>query len=76
MLRLSEHARHAAEDESIPRPAILRIVREGVPRSKDVTTHSNRQIGINFEGKRHRRTWLRAKVGWRDNYVVITVHTL
>ncbi|HTD35665.1 MAG TPA: hypothetical protein VK665_18590, partial [Candidatus Elarobacter sp.] len=45
LLRISSHARRAADDDSIPE------VRRG-------------------------GGWLRAKVGWRHQYVVATVHTL
>ena len=76
LLALSAHAARAAKDDSIPSGAIRRVVREGIPRSKDVTTDENRQIGINFEGKRRGGGWLRAKVTWRDAYVVATVHAL
>ncbi|HEX3463186.1 MAG TPA: hypothetical protein VHS78_03920 [Candidatus Elarobacter sp.] len=75
-LRISSHARRAADDDSIPDAAIMRVVRQGVPRSKDITRETRRQIGINFEGKRRRGGWLRAKVGWLDRYIVATVHAL
>jgi hypothetical protein len=76
LLALSTHAAEAADDESIPRAAIRRIVRNGIPRSKDATTRDGRQIGINFEGKLRRTGWIRTKVTWRNEYIVATVHTL
>lgn len=54
----------------------MRLVHDGLPRSKDITTIGRRQIGINFEGKRRRSGWLRTKVGWSNEYVVVTVHSL
>ncbi len=65
VLQLSPHARRAAEDDSIPIPAIWRIVREGPARLKDVLPDGQRHIGINFEGKRRGGGWLRVKVSWR-----------
>lgn len=76
LLAVSAHARQAAKDDSVPMAAIRRVVRDGVPRSKDVTTEERRQIGVNFEGKRRGGGWLRAKVTWRDEYIVATVHAL
>ncbi len=76
LLRISSHARRAADDDSIPEGAIMRVVRDGVPRTKDVTNELKRQVGINFEGKRRGGGWLRAKVGWRHQYIVATVHVL
>jgi hypothetical protein len=64
------------EDESIPLPAVRRVVRDGTPRSKDVTSGERRQVGVNFEGKRRGGGWLRAKVTWNRDYLVATVHTL
>jgi hypothetical protein len=76
ILAVSRHAREAARDESIPPGAILRVVRDGVPRSKDIAQRSTRQIGINFEGKRRGSGRLRTKVSWSRRYVIATVHTL
>lgn len=75
VLGLSSHARQAARDDSIPKEAIMRVVRDGVPRWKDVLLHATRQVGINFQGKR-RGGRLRTKVSWFDEYVVVTVHAL
>jgi hypothetical protein len=55
ILAVSRHAREAARDESIPPGAILRVVRDGMPRSKDIAQRSTRQIGINFRGEAPRR---------------------
>ena len=76
VLRISGHAERAAKEESIPIPVIHGVIRSGSPRSKDISTAEGRQRGINFEGKRRTRTWVRAKVTWDDDYVVATVHTL
>jgi hypothetical protein len=73
---ISPHAAQAAIDDSIPKAAIWRIVREGFPRSKDLSTQDDRQVGINFEGKRRGGRWFRAKVTWRVEYVIATVHAL
>jgi hypothetical protein len=73
---LSQHARQAAEDDSVPEPAIWRIVREGVARSKDVLPGHVRHVGINFDGKKRGGDWVRVKVSWRVRYVVVTVHAL
>jgi hypothetical protein len=76
LLVLSDHAKRAAQDEAIPVVAVHRIVRSGIPRSKDVSRDSRRQVGINFEGKRRRGGWLQAKVTWHKRYLVATVHGL
>lgn len=73
---LSQHARQAAEDDSLPEAAIWRIVREGVARSKDVVPGDVRHVGINFEGKNRGGEWVRVKVSWLVRYVVVTVHAL
>lgn len=75
-IHLSSHADDAARDDSIPVAAIWRVIRDGVPRSKDVTRNRGRQIGINFEGKRRGGGRLRTKVTWQVRYVVATVHEL
>ena len=75
LLTISPHADLAAEDDVIAPQAVRRVVREGVPRSKDLTTETGRQIGINFEGKR-RGGWIRVKVTWLGEYIVATVHAL
>jgi hypothetical protein len=73
---LSRHARQAAKDDSIPEPAIWRIVRDGVARSKDVVAGDIRHVGINFEGKKRGGGWMRVKVSWLLRYIVVTVHAL
>jgi hypothetical protein len=73
---LSRHARQAAKDDSVPVPAIWRIVREGIARSKDVALCDVRQVGINFEGKKRGGGWVRVKVSWLLRYIVVTVHAL
>jgi hypothetical protein len=76
LIRLSPHARYEARYDSIPFAAIWRVIRDGFPRSKDVTRLDNRQLGINFEGRRRGGGWIRAKVTWELRYVVATVHAL
>ncbi len=76
LIALSGHAWRAAKDDSIPAAAIWRVVRDGMRRSKDVTTEGGRRIGINFEGKRRGGGWIRAKISWKDEYTVATVHQL
>lgn len=76
LAELSSHARRAARDDSIPVAAVWRVVREGAPRSKDTTRARDRQIGINFEGKRRGGGWIRAKMTWQIRYVIATVHAL
>jgi len=76
LLALSTHANRAANDDSIPRMALWRIVRDGIPRSKDIGGNAHRQIGINFEGKRRGGGWIRAKVTWQHEYIVATCHAL
>jgi len=73
---ISPHAREAAREDAIPIGAIWRVVREGVPRTKDVIPGDRRQIGINFEGKRRGGGWIRVKVSWLVRYVAVTVHAL
>jgi hypothetical protein len=76
VVRFSRQARQAAEDDSIPEPAIWRVINEGVPRSKDIIWYDKRQIGINFEGKRRGGGWIRVKVSWQLRYTIVTVHAL
>jgi hypothetical protein len=76
LIILSPHARRAADDDTIPAKAVWRVIREGIPRSKDVERNGGRKVGINFEGKRGRDGWLRTKVTWQRRYVVATVHAL
>jgi hypothetical protein len=76
IVRFSRHAQQAAEDDSIPQPAIWRIINEGNPRSKDITSYGKRQVGINFEGKRRGGGWIRVKVSWQVRYTIVTVHAL
>jgi hypothetical protein len=76
VIRFSAHATRAARDDSVVPAAVWRAIREGVPRSKDVTRDQKRQVGINFEGKRRGGGWIRAKVTWQVRYVVATVHAL
>jgi hypothetical protein len=73
---LSNHAWRAAADESIPKAAVWRVVREGRPSSKDISSLGFRKVGINFEGKIRGGRRIRAKVSWQLRYVVATVHTL
>jgi hypothetical protein len=73
---LSGHARQAAKDDSVPVPAIWRIVREGTARSKDIALGDVRHVGINFEGKKRGGGWVRVKVSWLLRYIVVTVHAL
>jgi hypothetical protein len=72
----SKHAERAAGDESIPEAAVWRVIRDGRPRSKDVTTFGGRKIGINFEAKVRGGRSVRVKVSWLVRYVVVTVHAL
>jgi hypothetical protein len=73
---ISQHAWQAAKDDSIPIPAIWRIVLDGVTRSKDIVPEDQRKIGINFEGKKRGGGWARVKVSWLVGYIVATVHAL
>lgn len=76
LVRLPSHADRAAKDESVPVPAIWRVIRDGIARTKDISTVDRRQIGINFEGKRRGCARIRVKVAWRDGYFVATIHEL
>jgi hypothetical protein len=73
---ISQHALRAAKDDSIPIPAIWRILRDGISRSKDIVPGDQRKIGINFEGKTRGGGWVRVKVSWLVGYVVATLHAL
>jgi hypothetical protein len=76
VLVLSPHAERAAEDDSIPLPAIRRVIRDGVARSKDILPGRHRHVGINFEGKKRGGGWIRVKVSWLVRYIVATVHAV
>jgi hypothetical protein len=76
IMRISGHAHEAAMDESVPTPAVLRVILQGVPRSKDIGQAANRFIGINFEGRIRGGRSIRVKVSWLRGYVVVTVHAL
>ena len=75
LLRLDRHAGRAARDESVPRAEIERVVLDATKLSKDLRS-SERQPGINFEGRIAGGRRLRVKVSWFVGYVVVTVHTL
>ena len=66
----------AAADDTVPTAALFRVIRQGLPRSKDIGTTNDRRPGINFEGKLPGRRWIPIKVSWRMRYVIVTVHTL
>jgi hypothetical protein len=76
VVEVSHHARLAAKDDSVPISVLWRVIRNGVPRSKDIGLDVRRQIGINFEGKKGGRGWIRVKVTWSDGYTIATVHAL
>ena len=76
LIHMPRHARRAAEDDSVPFPAVWRIIRDGSPRSKDISDVDDRQIGINFEGKRRGGGWIRVKVAWLNEYYIATVHAV
>jgi len=75
LIRLTEHAKEAAEDEGIARELIWRTIRCGRVRSKDSAEDDGRQIGLNFEAEADDRA-IRVKVSWKARYFVPTVHTL
>lgn len=75
LIRLTEHAKEAAEDEGIARELIWRAIRYGRVRSKDCSEDRGRQIGLNFEAELDARS-IRVKVSWKARYFVPTVHTL
>jgi hypothetical protein len=76
VIELSQHAERAAADDTVPTAALFRVIRQGLPRSKDIGMTDDRRPGINFEGKLPGRRWIRIKVSWRMRYVIVTVHTL
>jgi len=75
VIEISAHADRAAADDSVPSAAMFRVIRQGIPRSKDIG-NTDRWAGINFEGRLRSGRWIRIKVSWRMGYVVVTVHTL
>jgi len=75
IMEISDHADQAAADDAVPSAAMFRVIRQGVPRSKDVGGAS-RRIGINFEGKLRGGRRIRIKVSWQMRYVIVTVHAL
>jgi hypothetical protein len=75
LIRLTEHAKEAAEDEGIARELIWRTIRYGRVRSKDCAEDHGRQVGLNVEAEADDRS-IRVKVSWKARYFVPTVHTL
>ena len=76
LIRLTVHARDAAEDEAIDREEIWNAVRSGTARSKDRDPAHERQVGVNFETVTHDGRRIRVKVSWDLRYFIATVHTV
>ena len=76
LLKLTVHAAAEADDEMIPYSAVKNLATHGNAVSKDVNDEGERQIGINFEGAVPSRRRARAKIGWEERYLIITVHTI
>jgi len=76
LVEFPHHAARAAEDDAVPIKEILRVLRDGRARSKDVENMRKRQMGINFEGKIRGGRCIRAKVSWFRGYFIVTVHRL
>ncbi len=69
--------REEAEKEKIPLVAVLETILVETPVSKDLPRNSSKRIpGINFEHKIADGRWIRTKVAWVNNFLVITVHTI
>lgn len=75
LIRLTDHAERACDDESVAEELVWEVVQRGKARSKDVDACGGRQIGLNFDGQADRRR-IRVKVSWQMRYFVATVHTL
>jgi hypothetical protein len=76
LIRLTEHAKEAAQDEGIAHEWIWRTIRHGKARSKDCHEDFGRQIGLNLEAEADGRRIIRVKVSWRARYFIATVHTV
>jgi hypothetical protein len=71
------HAFKAARDENIPPRELLAAVLVGRPTEKDLPDNFfNRFVGINFEHQMDDKRFIRVKLVWMDNYLVITAHTI
>jgi hypothetical protein len=76
-VRILGHAFKAARDENIPPPALLAALLVGTPINKDLEDNDKARVpGINFEHRLDDGRWIRVKVSWVNNYLVITVHTI
>jgi hypothetical protein len=76
-IQLSEHAAIEADAENIPLVAILETIFVGTAVSKDQPQNPNNRVpGINFEHKISDGRWIRTKVAWINNFLIITVHTI
>ncbi len=76
-IQFSQHAQEEADKEKIPLVAVLETILVGTPVSKDLPRNAGKRIpGINFEHKIADERWIRTKVAWVNNFLVITVHTI
>jgi hypothetical protein len=74
---MTGHAADEAEIEDIPLVAIFEAILVGSAVSKDLPGNDKSRIpGINFENRMNDGRWIRTKVAWIDNYLIITVHTI
>ncbi len=71
------HALKAARDENIPPRELLAAILVGRPSEKDLPNNPyQRFVGINFEHQTDDQRFIRVKVTWVGNYLVITAHTI
>jgi hypothetical protein len=77
LILLTEHAIDEADDEGIPQAGIWAIVGRGTPVSKDLEPgDSERQVGLNFEGRLADGRRASVKISWEDGYFVATIYTV
>jgi hypothetical protein len=74
---VTEHAEFEASVENISLLDIFETLLVGTATRKDLPRNPLRRVpGINFEHKIADGRWVRVKVAWIDEYLVITVHTI
>jgi hypothetical protein len=74
---ITEHAEFEADTENIPLVSVFEAILVGTAVGKDLPGNALKRVpGINFEHKMNDGRWIRLKVAWIDNYLVITVHTI
>jgi Domain of unknown function (DUF4258) len=74
---VSDHARKAARDDKISPVDLLAAILVGIPVSKDLPDNNLKRVaGINFEHRLHDKRWIRVKIAFINNYIIITAYQI